>query len=208
MYPPPGGEASPVVNKICVIPCLTRNLSSFLRVKSGFTLIELLVVVLIIGILASIAVPQYQKAVEKSRATQAITLLKSLRQAAVEYHMASGTFPLSFDELSIDLPWTGTEKGIVMSHDNIKDTRSNGEWSAQLYRNVDGDVFYMTRISGKYKGGGFLVTMNTNSQGNIFCTERTSAGVTFGLNAGDFCTRIMSGTYQSSFATYRQYTLP
>ena len=46
--------------------------------KKAFTLIELLVVVLIIGILAAVAVPQYEKAVEKSRVTQALTFLDAI----------------------------------------------------------------------------------------------------------------------------------
>ncbi len=70
----------------------------------GFTLIELLVVVLIIGILAAVALPQYQKAVLKSRAATAFAMLKNLREAQDVYHLANGTYTTNLSELDIDLP--------------------------------------------------------------------------------------------------------
>ena len=58
--------------------------------NGGFTLIELLVVVLIIGILAAVAVPQYQKAVEKSRISEMIVILNNLEKANELHRISKG----------------------------------------------------------------------------------------------------------------------
>ena len=58
-----------------------RKEINMVRNQKGFTLIELLVVVLIIGILAAMALPQYFKAVERSRMAEAIQLLTNVAQA-------------------------------------------------------------------------------------------------------------------------------
>ncbi|MBO5011010.1 MAG: prepilin-type N-terminal cleavage/methylation domain-containing protein [Elusimicrobiaceae bacterium] len=75
----------------------------------GFTLIELLVVVLIIGILSAVALPQYQKAVEKSRIAEAKSVLRSIVNAAELYGLATGDNPLEMENFDITPPGTCDE---------------------------------------------------------------------------------------------------
>ncbi len=78
--------------------------------NKAFTLVELLVVVLIIGILAAIAVPQYQKAVMTANLHKGIPLVESIYQAQQVYYLANGTFATDIDDLDISIPKDCTKR--------------------------------------------------------------------------------------------------
>ena len=66
--------------------------------KKGFTLIEMLVVVLIIGILAGIALPQYQMAVTKAKVASILPLMRRWKDALAEYKLQHGSYRTENDE--------------------------------------------------------------------------------------------------------------
>ena len=180
-----------------------------METKQAFTLIELLVVVLIIGILAAVALPQYQKAVEKSRATQGLALLRAVYQAQKAYHMANGEYATTFDELAVDIPWTGNTQWSTATWA----TRSNDDWSLQLYHSDNGQqAVTIGRLRGKYKGGGFgFYLINPTSDGRptdqLICLERKANGVIFEGTAGNYCNKLFKASLIPG-GNHRAYLMP
>ncbi len=87
-----------------VTPTLRAAIYAGYSGHSGFTLIELLVVVLIIGILAAVALPQYQKAVDKVRTSELFALVKNLKVQQEVFYLANGHYAADCEELGADLP--------------------------------------------------------------------------------------------------------
>ncbi len=178
--------------------------------KQAFTLIELLVVVLIIGILAAVALPQYQKAVEKSKAAQAFAMIRTVAAAQEAYHLANGTYAKTFDELAVDIPWSGSQIWIDGSSRWGWDVASNDDWSLQLYYEGNGYGIAVGRISGPYAGAGFIYMLGhvypdqtATPLNKILCHESfytgNGSGVVFNKTAGDYCKKIFKtpGNYLS-----------
>ena len=74
------------------------------RPSAGFTLIELLVVVLIIGILAAIAVPQYFKVVEKGRFAEATSCFSVLKGSQERYLLKNNAYTANATDLDVNCP--------------------------------------------------------------------------------------------------------
>ena len=132
--------------------------------KQAFTLIELLVVVLIIGILAAVAVPQYQKAVEKSRASEALQWARTLAEAEEMYYMASGTYTTNYDELGVSEPqlkyFRRDGSFIDSSTYNIVMPRSTGDY---MFR------YFMRNVTGPLKGRFMCIARLDNKLGTQIC---------------------------------------
>ena len=160
-------------------PCKGRH-GGFSFNRAGFTLIELLVVVLIIGILAAVAVPQYQRAVWRSRAVQLQVAIKRTMDAEEEYRLANNSWATAASQL--DLGYTQNADG-AYGNDKFSISISNDNYSIHLVKAVFRD--------GPYKGSGFAYTRlsrTTGLCGCLLCIEPGSSSV------GPFCKKLFGAT--------------
>ena len=127
--------------------------------KQAFTLIELLVVVLIIGILAAVALPQYQVAVAKSRIMSLAPAAQAIKQAEETYYIANGGYAGRFEDLDVELP-----SGFQILNANDPGYATKGDYHLDLLPNKIGreiepanDTSTWAAIGIEYKAGTYAV---------------------------------------------------
>ncbi|MBR2082263.1 MAG: prepilin-type N-terminal cleavage/methylation domain-containing protein [Elusimicrobiaceae bacterium] len=157
-----------------------------LQHKQAFTLIEILVVVLIIGILAAVAVPQYRIAVAKTRYTELMAVVDALSKAEEIYYLANGKYTDNMEELDISV-------------NNSVDIKlyigENGEAAVTGLKDSMMYVVYLQHYTG---------WRETYYRGKHFCrsydiTDEISKKVCKALS-GNICARAGDGSYcQSEF---------
>lgn len=141
----------------------------------GFTLIELLAVVLMIGILTSVALPQYRRSVQRAEAMEALVNLKTIFDSAKRYRAANSKSPDSLKGLDVQFfdaddsstPTIGNYKYMFFD-DHISACRVDGKGNASAYSTYCLVMYYKTTVSGTtYKD--FLTCNSSSAKWDYVC---------------------------------------
>lgn len=180
----------------------------------GFTLIELLVVVLIVGILASVALPQYQKVVWKSRASEMMTWMKSLGEAQDIYYLANGSWATSLADLEVDFsgfsaPSSGKITPCNMGYLGAGAVRRKGPVTFSLNGYGTYVVSGAAFNEGPYECGGFVYVHTPGSWGNgaiypahLYCWQAKTGKA----KQKQFCETVFAGKREGEISGWDVYS--
>lgn len=121
------------------------------RENEGFTLIELLVVIIIIGILAAIALPNFLNQANRARESEAKTQLGSINRAQQAFRLENGSFATTLTALDVAVP----SQGSVFEF-SIDDANTNGTQAVAEATNLENDD--------QIPGFAGAVALNTDTQ--------------------------------------------
>ena len=153
--------------------------------KSGFTLIELLVAVLIIGILTSIAIPQYEKSVARARAAEVLMTTKSILDATSVYSATYRRCPTDLSELDITVAGVSATTNSIATGKDWKFTLTNVGGLAERNCAVD--------VTPRYSSDGTYVARR------VLVKKTTAEEIPGGLASGDMYWVCQSGDCEEFF---------
>ena len=143
--------------------------------KKGFTLIELLTVVLIVGILAAIATPQYRKSINRARVAEAQQALPAIYESAERWMLENAQTTTNnlgnFKQLDVELKGrvspTNSKKWLTDNFEYSFQTQKGGSPTAKIIKT--GDKYNGLVVS--YDGNEFACCPPSGSAKAGYCTE-------------------------------------
>ena len=151
-----------------------------MREKFGFTLIEMMVLVLIIGVLAAVALPEYQRAVTRTHFVQGIAAIKSVIDSQQLYYLENSTYATSMEDLTLSLPKNSFSHFSAMLFD-IPPSGSSTPPHIQMHykKYIDGTTVWLTGYFRNGERSQITCTVPTstraNSQARFLCENVTSS---------------------------------
>jgi prepilin-type N-terminal cleavage/methylation domain-containing protein len=166
--------------------------------KKGFTLIDLLIAVLIIGVLAAVALPRYQTAINKSRYAGLMPVAKAVKDTEEEVFMTKNDYTADLEELSVKVPGTI----------NPANTATDGKITVQVVAGASAGQDYVKAVDNRNTDNVFVMYFDKSPRypGEIHCEALTASekaqqlckssggGNTVTGTDGDYTTYVVEGT--------------
>ena len=165
--------------------------------EKGFTLLELLVTVLIIGVLAAVALPQYRRAVAKSEAAQLYEAVVSMKETVQSYYMVNNKWPTKLEDLDLKYELPIASGSVCNSNGDYGGIMRNEKYEFLIYSGNSFSQVSARFASGPYKCTGFSSFFEYSSykalENKFLCYERPESSGTRGAKnkKGDFCEKVM-----------------